>query len=180
MLMFNHCLTTVKKWRLLLVLQCVHLLFTKTYTFIHCFYLTLCFNRSSSKCICPIAVHRNTPFHSCFDFHSIDVHVIQNLKIWPPARGNFRPEPNHQTCKNGTGDAYVRNHKTLCSPAQNPDPQGHSRALGKHNFQTYYTSIYSCLYCDSWGKNLCKISKMIFLNFRKNLNSSPLQFEVHV
>ena len=39
-------------------------------------------------------------------------------------------------------------YKTLCSPAQNPDPQGHSGALGKHNFQTYYipSSIYSCLF----------------------------------
>ena len=113
--------------------------------FIPCSCITLCFNRSSSKCICPIAVHRNTPFHSCFDFHSIDVHVIQNLKIWPPARGNFRPEPNHQTCKNGTGDAYVRIHKTLCSPAQNPDPQGHSGALMGKQKNTQYFCIWENL-----------------------------------
>ena len=30
-----------------------------------------------------------------------------------PLGGIFRPEPNLQTCKNGTVDAYVRNHKTL-------------------------------------------------------------------
>ena len=93
-------------------------------------------------------------FFSCFDFISIDVLLIQPQNM-APARGNFRPEPNHQTCKNGTGDAYVRKHKTLCSPAQNPDPQGHSGALGKHNFRTYYHSatipsnIYSCL-CEKY------------------------------
>jgi hypothetical protein len=131
--LFDHC---KKVTSLTSVAMCSSSVY-KNIHFHSLFLFNTVFQSQFIKCICPIAVHRNTPFHSCFDFrHSIDVlHVIQNL----------RPEPNHQTCKNGTGDAYVRNHKTLCSPAQNPDPQGHSGALMGKQKNTQYFCIWENL-----------------------------------
>ena len=67
-------------------------------------------------------------------------------------------------------------YKTLCSPAQNPDPQGHSGALGKHNFQTYVYFYMSCIiyivqYVDI-SPYSCTVVQYITVQFYKRWNGS--------
>jgi hypothetical protein len=74
-------------------------------------------------------------FFSCFDFISIDVllHVIQPENMAPLGVTSDQ----NRTIKHVrmVPETHMfETIKTLCSPAQNPDPQGHSGALGKHNF----------------------------------------------
>ena len=58
------------------------------------------------------------------------------------------------------------------SPAQNPDPQGHSGALGKRNFRPtkYHRALFLVcekywIYCDYSGKNIFSILILIIIPF---------------